>query len=160
VPQKSVAPALQTPAPLQPPARFPMFVPAGQLWTAPHAVPPGQYEQLPAPSHLPVVPQVVEAEAAQSLACAVLAETSAHVPSAWPVYTFAHAWHFDAHAFWQQTPSTQAPVAHSVDVVQPWPCGRPTHVLLALQIGVLAGQSGLEQQLGSAAGMQALPHTR
>jgi hypothetical protein len=60
----------------------------------------------------------------------------------------------------QQTPSTQNVLAHSLEVVHPWPTGRPTQVLLALQMGVLAGQSGFVQQLGRAAGMQALPHAR
>jgi hypothetical protein len=40
---------------------------------------------------LPVVPHVVDALARQSAACVVLFETTAQMPSAWPVYTFAHA---------------------------------------------------------------------
>jgi hypothetical protein len=47
-----------------------------------------------------------------------------------------------------------------VDIAQPAPTARATHVLLALQTGVLAGQSVLTQQLGSAEGMQAFPHAR
>ena len=56
----------------------------------------------------------------------------------------------------QQTPSTQALLAHSVDVAQPWPCGRPTQVLLALQMGLLGAQSALVQQLGAAVPTQRL----
>jgi len=60
----------------------------------------------------------------------------------------------------QQTPSTQAPLTHSVDDEQPWPSERPTQVLLPLQMGLLGLQSAFVQQLGSAAGMQTLPHAR
>ena len=60
----------------------------------------------------------------------------------------------------QQTPSTQAPLAHSVDAAQFCPLGRPTHMLfVALHTGAVAGQLlvPLGQQLGSADGMQAVP---
>jgi hypothetical protein len=71
------------------------------------------------------------------------------------------AWQVEQEDVEQHTPLTQALLAHSAAVVQFCPFGRPTQVLLVgSQTGLVAGQGfvPLAQQLGSAEGMQALPH--
>jgi hypothetical protein len=46
-------------------------------------------------------------------------------PSSVEPWGFEHTWHSPVHAVSQQTPSTQCPVLHSLEVVQPAPCLLP-----------------------------------
>jgi hypothetical protein len=158
-PHPTVPPATHAPEPLHVEGFVCVVVPAGHVPAA-QTVGDGHLLHAPAPSHAPVVPHVLAAWVAQSPPCALPAPTTPHVPSGLPVYVFAQALHFVAHAVLQQKPSTQAPLAHPADVVQVAPCARATQVLLALQRGRLAGQSPLVQQVGSADRMQLLPHVR
>lgn len=57
----------------------------------------------------------------------------------------SHASHWPAQAVLQHTPSTQLPLAHSAELEQVCPFGRPTHVR-PLQMGRFDGQSAALQQ--------------
>jgi hypothetical protein len=95
-----------------PPAHVPAWfndaAPAGQLAAA-HEVPSANFWHPPAPSHLPLVPQVEAACVAQKAAgAAVPAGTGAQAP----VPETLHAWHAGQLALPQHTPSTQLPLMH------------------------------------------------
>jgi hypothetical protein len=80
-----------------------------------------------------------------------------HAPR-WP--EMLQAWQAAHDGEPQHTPLTQALPAHSIELVQFWPTGRPTQVLVAAShTGLFAGQGFVPvgQQLGSADGMQAVP---
>jgi hypothetical protein len=98
---------LHTPAPSQAPAV--VAVPPEHTL---HAVPEGQRSHAPA-LHLPSVPQLAEAVAAQSPRGSVLPSVAlAQVPFAPPVRAAEQAWQAPAQAVSQQKPSTQEPLRH------------------------------------------------
>jgi hypothetical protein len=76
----------------------------------PHLVPLAPYWHLPAPSHLPVVPQVVF-ESVQVLWPTWPAGTARHCPSVCPFRSFVHAEH-PVQSLSQQTPSATTPDVH------------------------------------------------
>jgi hypothetical protein len=101
-------PAAQLP-PLQVPASVSDAAPAAQS-AAEHEVPFGYFWQPPAPSHLPLVPQLAAPWSAQKAAGAVVpAATGAHAPR---LPATLQAWH--AGQIWdpQQTLSMQLPLMH------------------------------------------------
>ncbi len=78
----------------------------------PHDVPAAATRQCPAPSHLPVVPQVVF-DVAQLSASLAPSATFAQAP-----FDVAHVWHVPQLAVVQHVPSTQLPDVHSSSWLQ------------------------------------------
>jgi hypothetical protein len=79
---------------------------------APHTVPDGQSLQAP-PLHLPSVPQVDAAVAAQRSRGSLLPSVATlHVPFTPPVSAAEQAWQASVHILSQQNPSTQKVLAH------------------------------------------------
>jgi hypothetical protein len=79
--------------------------------------------QAPAPSHVPSVPQVDAACAEQSLRRSVPASALMQVPR---LLVDEQVWQVPLQAVWQQTPSTQNPLAQSPPTAQAVPsfsCG-------------------------------------
>ena len=98
-------PELQLPAPSQ---VFGVRVEPVQV--EPQAVPLAPFWQCPAPSHMPVVPQVVF-ESVQVLCPALPAGTGRHCPSLCPFRVFVHAKQ-PLQSLLQQTPSATTPDVH------------------------------------------------
>jgi hypothetical protein len=86
---------------------------------ATHVVPLAYFWHVPAPSHEPFVPHVAAPWFVHSLSGSLVAPWYVHVPTE-PV--LLHARHDPEQSMLQQTPSEQTPVAHSVPLVQAWPC--------------------------------------
>ena len=89
---------------------------------APHAVPCGCSAQAPAPLHVPMVLQVVDAVLAHSFCGSVALAIGPHTPLfPEPLIAALQAVHGPVHAVSQQKPSTQLPEAHCVPVVHAAP---------------------------------------
>lgn len=89
---------------------------------APQAAPCGCSAHAPAPSHVPVVPQVVEAVLAHSFCGSVELAIGPHTPLLPdPLSDTLHAMHGPVHAVSQQNPSTQLPDAHWAPVAHACP---------------------------------------
>lgn len=117
---------LQTPA-AQVPARVSVDDAAGQE-AVEQEVPLGYFWQPPAPSHLPLVPQLAAPWSVQNVAgAAVPAATGAQVPIPFTL----QAWQAAQLAEPQQTPSTHAPLMHWVPVVQARPLALSAQFLTA-----------------------------
>jgi hypothetical protein len=104
-PQDVGARGVQFPAPSQV-----LGVRVEPVQVEPQAVPLAPYWHLPAPSHMPVVPQVVFA-AVQVLWPTWPAGTARHCPSLCPFRSFVHAEH-PVQSLSQQTPSATTPDVH------------------------------------------------
>jgi hypothetical protein len=78
-----------------------------------HTVPAAYIWHAPAPSHMPLFPQLAAPASLQSLSGSVPVVTGAQVPSVPPVFAAEHAMQVPVHAVLQQTPSTQLPFVHS-----------------------------------------------
>ena len=78
----------------------------------------------PAPSHVPVNPQLEGVSCVHSLSGSVPIETGRQRPLVAVVFALLHATHEPAQSDSQQTPSTQKPLAHSPAPPQlaPNPC--------------------------------------
>jgi len=114
-------PATQVPVPLQ--VGIGSSVALAQLAT-PQAVPGPHLRQAPAPSQVPSFPQLVVAEAVQSLCTSVPDTAGAHCPT---VPTPSQVMQVPVQAVSQQTPSTQKPLWQSPVPPQAVPfvsCGR------------------------------------
>lgn len=96
-------------------------------------VPSGHFSHWPAPSQNPSWPQVDASEASHSESGSLWAVMKLHVPLVTPVLAEEQATHFPVHAELQQTPSTQAPVVHSVPSEQGAPVAFfPAHLPIVL----------------------------
>jgi hypothetical protein len=115
-PQETGVPAVQVPVPLQ--VGIGSTVALEQLAT-PHWVPAPHWRQAPAPSQNPSFPQLVAAEAAQSLRTSVPETAGWHCPT---VPTPLQVMQAPVQAFSQQTPSTQKPLWQSPLPPQVVPC--------------------------------------
>ena len=123
----------QVPVPLHVFGPVYWLVPVLQLWL-PHEVPAGQKAHAPAPSHIPVKPQVLAAAAVQSLCGSLLALAAPQVPSEpLSLSAAAHAWHGPQAATLQHTPSVQWPDAHIASREHAPPTSLVTHCLALLQ---------------------------
>jgi hypothetical protein len=102
--QEVVAPALQTPAPLQVEAALNVELVQPAAW---QTVPATYFLQAPAPSHVPSCPHEETGSAEQSLRTSVPGTAGVH----WPrVPTPPQVMHAAVQALSQQTPSTQKPL--------------------------------------------------
>ncbi len=102
-----------------PPLHWGLTIPplAVEQAVVPQAVPSAYTAHLPAPSQLPVVPQLVGAMIGQA-ASTVPAGTGAQVPS---LPLTPHDWQLPHAATAQQKPSVQWPLAHAPSLVQAVP---------------------------------------
>jgi hypothetical protein len=89
---------------------------------------PDHFPHAPAPSHMPLSPQLAGVSCGHSLSGSVPIETARQRPFVRPVFGLLHARHEPVQADSQQTPSTQKPLAHSPAAPQaaPNPCA-PVH---------------------------------
>jgi len=100
-------PAAQVPLPSQ---VFKVWLPPAHV--EPQAVPLAMYWQAPAPSHMPVAPQV-SVETVQAAWAIWSCGTERHCPSVCPFKAFVHAMHPVQLSWLQHTPSATNPDVHS-----------------------------------------------
>jgi hypothetical protein len=113
--------------PAQEPADVSVADVAGQL-AAEHTVPFGYFWHPPAPSHLPLVPQLAAPWSVQNVAGAcVPGATGEHIPGD---PATLQAWHPAQLLDPQQTPSTHAPLMHWLPVVHARPLAFSAQLLL------------------------------
>ena len=121
-PQDTVVAPTQWP----PPSQWPAVVPVPFRHDGPeHTAVAPHFSQAP-PWHRPSVPQLASEVAAHLPRGSSIPSTALlHVPSAPPVRAAEQAWQAPAHAWSQQTPSTQKPLLQSAPIVHAAPWAAP-----------------------------------